>query len=330
MKICMNTKIHTILRLIEQYITDDILNQCDNEGTSTLMYIVEHINGFSTELPKLCDTIEKYMESYINHTNINNDTVFTIAAKYSYENLRTLINFKNQENYIDYNKCFTYACQYESRSIDLLLDTKKINPKKCYGFINLDDTVCYANFLQIACRYNVDCVCRLLTSSLDLEPFINESIGTYNAFKIALIYHPESVTLLLNSKYGNIKMITDTDELCENNSAMVEAIAKQLASYVRITKSKHFNNSLIELPDYASLIQEVNTILSHEVSEKRLLKCSDIPCHDNNKNVCSTCFSNETRIIFVPCGHKCCVMCSVRLQQCPQCRAKITSKLIYN
>jgi L-lysine 2,3-aminomutase len=108
-------------------------------------------------------------------------------------------------------------------------------------------------------------------------------------------------------------------------------LGKQLASYMRLTKSKYFSHEMFHHPVHGDIQNKFHDLIPMDETSEKILKCKDIPCNENNSNVCSICFSNKNRIIF-SCAHKCCIMCSTRLPEnkCPQCRASIRSKIIFN
>lgn len=332
MKCCKEGKLHSILQSIRSYITKGILEQFDNNRNLTLMYIARYTLDLFKDIFKPEPSITLW-------ENVHDDDLFSITARYNYKNLEILLSYNELvDAYKNFDKCFVVACRYEPYSIGLLLNSGKIDLKKCNGVIQYDEYTCYANFLQIACRYNEGSARELISSNINLQEYIknvqyvqinNRSIVAFNAFKLALLYEPNVVTLLLDSKYGSTKMITGTDVLCRDNSCLIEIIEKQMGSYIRLAKSKHFKESMYENPIGNLSIKYSNLFPYAEISNK-LLKYKDIPCSEIHKNVCSTCFSNKNRVVFAPCGHKSCVMCSTKLYQCPQCRDKITDRIVYN
>lgn len=334
MKSCLSEKLQPFLNKIKKYITNDVIFQYDCNKTTTLMYILRYTSAYQDIL------VQKIEDKNLLWQDAFNNDIFTIASRYNSQNLNILLTHKNLvDTYNNFNECFVIACRYESRSINLLLSTGKINLKKCYGFIQYDDALSYANFLQVACRYNEDSVRELLHSNINLQEFIDnvqnfqvdkDKMISFNALKIALLYEPNAVTLLLDSKYGSTKMIADTNVLCKDGNCLIEIIEKQMASYSRLTKSKHFKKSNYDHPIYGNISTKYADVLSYDNVFDKLLKYKDIPCNENHKNVCSTCYSNENRVVFSPCWHKSCIMCSTRLYQCPQCRAKISDRIIYN
>ena len=51
---------------------------------------------------------------------------------------------------------------------------------------------------------------------------------------------------------------------------------------------------------------------------------------DNVNNCCNICYSYEATVIFLPCYHKSCISCSIKINKCHICRHQIESrKYIY-
>lgn len=333
MKCCSEERLQVILDKIKLSITKEILYQQDHDNNLTIMYIARYTQNLFSELFK-----PDY--NLVIHENIDSDDIFSITARYNYKNLQILLSHNELvAAYQKFDKCFVIACKYESYSINLLLNTGKINPKKCNGLIQYDGNIYYVNFLQVACRYNNESVKELINSKFNLQEFIDniqyikiddKHTIAFNAFKIALLYEPNAISSLLESKYGCTKMITDTDILCKDNSCLVEIIEKQLSSFNRLTKSKYFHKCMYENQAHGNLLSKYSEAIPYSENSDRILKHKDIPCSENHKNICSTCYSNENRIVFAPCGHKCCIMCSTKVYQCPQCRCKINDRVIYN
>ena len=336
MKCCTNKYQH-ILQKIKHHIKK-VLFQHDRDNTSTLMYIVQYTNDL---LPYVFQTIQ-FTDTYLtDHTNINGDDIFTIACRYNCKYLQFLLDNKYLvDRYKNFNKCFVIACRYEYRAITLLLDTGiKIKPKQCNGLLQYDDHICIGNFLQIACRYNDESVRELLNSKLNLQEYIDhiyidkdkaDKDIKFNALKLAMLYEPNAFGYILDSKYGSTKLINDTNELCKDNNCIIEMIGKQMASYVKLMKSKHIKTSMYNNhPKHGNILNTFSDMLSLSTATENLLKYKDIPCNETHTNVCSNCFSNENRVIFAPCSHKYCVMCSTRLHTCPQCRVNIVYKVVY-
>lgn len=333
MKCCEDKELHQILEMIKSCITKEIFEQFDNNRNLTLMYIARYTSDLFKEV--------FYPEpDIVLYENTDDDDMFSIVTRYNYKNLKIMLSYNELVDiYNNFNKCFTIACRYEPRSISLLLNTGKVDLKKCNGLIDYEEYNCYANFFQIACRYNEESVKELINNVPNLKGYIenvqsveidDKNILKFNAFKLALLYEPNTVALLLDSKYGSTKMITDTDELCKDNSCLAEIIEKQMSSYIRLKRSKYYNelieNNLIQ----GDILFKMEDMILYADQSEKLLKHKDVPCNMTNENICSTCFSNENKVIFSPCAHKCCVMCSTRLISCPQCRDKIIDKIVYN
>lgn len=331
MKCCISNKSKSLLQKIKLNMIQHVLFHEDYTNTTTLMYIIRYTDDLLMELISLLDL------SVIYNRNVEDDDIFTIATRYNYKNLGILINDKRvMEKYNDYNKCFVIACRYESNSIKLLLETDKINLRKCNGILQYNNYNCYANFLQIACRYNESSVRELINIKQNLENYFtdiyidNDNNILFNALKLALIYEPNTFELILNSKYGNIKLLNDMSEICEENNCIIEIINKQMASYLKLTNSKYFNESLYNHPKYGNLLDKFDDMLTITRMDEKILKYKDIACDEYYSNICSICYSNEERIIFVPCSHKSCITCASRLGTCPQCRSIIEQKLLFN
>jgi hypothetical protein len=330
MKCCTNNY-EKFIHNIKHHLDNDILLQEDNDGTSTLMYITRYTSDLLSEIISKVGNL-----SWIE--NSNNDDLFTVASRYNSKNLRILLREKQLvDQYEDFDRCFAIACRYEASSIGPLLNTKKIKLKKCNGLLQYDGHICFGNFLQIACRYNSESVKELLNRDVNLREYIDHCYVDvtlnirFNALKLAMLYEPNAYSYLLESKYVTSNLIDDTDILCMDNSCIIEMINKQMASYVRWTKSKHFKQSMYKHPKYGDILHAFNDIIIVDsISDKLLTKYKDVPCDETNSDACSNCFSNQNRVIFSPCQHKYCLMCSTRMATCPQCRIDINDKLVYN
>ena len=84
------------------------------------------------------------------------------------------------------------------------------------------------------------------------------------------------------------------------------------------------------------MISEINKIFSNIKNNKdlkniKILENKNIYVKDDTiNNLCNICYSYESNIIFLPCYHKCCISCSIKISNCHICREKIQErKYIY-
>lgn len=331
MECCKNVNLKNILPKIASLITQDVLLQYNNQRILVYTFIICQLPELLPKLPKLDKSIIGWLDS-------EGYDIFMTATIFNSDGLKYLLSVNDYTDYYEnFDKCLVYACQFNAESFKLLLNFGKNNISKCYGFVDFIDqgipSKCYANILQIACRYNSDVTRYLINSSYDLQPLINEVIenvdGThrFNAFKLAVLYEPESVELLLNSKYGSPEMIKTTNELCEQNSCLYIALKCQMSSYNKIITSKHFNESMYSNVEIGDLRDKyMNEMPSRYV--QHLYKYKDTVC-DDFKDACSICYENKNKVVFAPCGHKACITCSTKLTKCPQCRASDLIKIVF-
>ena len=317
-------------------LSPDLLNRTDHNGTSLLSLVSKFVD---TDLWK----------QLINKTAMNNllDTIEILTIVNNTQNLQILLdNTEIVEKYNNFTRCFALACRYSPGAIKLLLKTNKIDLCNCYDIIKIRDENgvenYIANYVQIACRYNPDCLRELLNTVPDLTVALHEinidnkdnNMRHFNAFVLAIMFEPEAVRMLINSKYMTTEYIQQTSQIVQT-SCLQFAFETQIASFshMLMTQNNNFKKDPIlnnQIPGIFGGQGSRVTYNSIHYQESPLFKHKDVMCATTDPHACSLCCSNHMKVIFSPCGHKSCVSCAIKLYTCPQCRADIKHKLIFN
>ncbi|AYV84585.1 MAG: ankyrin and ring finger domain protein, partial [Hyperionvirus sp.] len=325
MKFCvLQREIIELLLVVGRWIGRDLLVQYDFSRCTTLMYLVRYV-GFN-DLREFVDI--RSVGEYLLWRDFNGDSVVTFAARYNEKFLEGLLGiYKIEELGGDgiLERCFVIGCRYNHSVIRLLRD--RVNLRKCVDVIDYGGVLCVSNFLQIAARYNSDSFKELIGSSLNLQEYVEnvyvnaldeKEVINFNVLKVGIVYQPKVVSLLLDSKYGSEKLLRDTDLITKRGCVRL-ALEKQISSYVRIKKSKFFQVNM-EGSD--------EMIVPRTDHYEMLMKHHDVVATDT-LDCCAICYSNRNKIVFSPCWHKCCIACSTKLANCPQCRKEIATKAVY-
>jgi hypothetical protein len=297
----------------------------NNKSLITLASIRADKQLFKKLFGMLIEEDNKSLTDIIEVTTINNS-----------ENLITLLSYPEfTSNQMMLTDCFSKACRYQSRSIGPLLKTGKIDLINCYDLVKIDDENgvenYYMNYLQIACMFNYDSVIELLSSNIDLTEAFNEQnhdIKKFNAFILAVMYQPEIVDLLIGSKYITEQYIKSTNELL-NKNILLFAIETQYASCTMMFKYDKFNSFKTDIT-HGNLEHKYKNHYLGDNATHPLLKKKDTLCKSTDSNACSMCFANKNVVVFAPCSHKSCVRCSMKIYNCPQCRAQIKDRLLFD
>lgn len=317
--------------------SSDILLKTDRNGNSLLSLASKFVD---VELWKtIIDTViqkEFLLETIETLTVSNHQNLKILLQK------NDLKEFINQYN--NFTKCFALACRYSPKSIPILLETNKVDLCNCYDVIKIQDENgvenYIANYVQIACRYNPDSLRELINCNIKnftdalSEQNIDNKDRPFNAFVLAIMYEPDAVKLLINSKYMTSEYIQQTSQLV-NTSCLQFAYETQIASCVYMLQTN--NNNFKKDPNINYNIPQIfaqqNVRATYNnmgyQNDLPIYKHKDVMCPTSDPNACSVCCSNKMAIIFAPCGHKSCVSCSIKLHSCPQCRSAISYRLTY-
>jgi hypothetical protein len=85
--------------------------------------------------------------------------------------------------------------------------------------------------------------------------------------------------------------------------------------------------SLVPLPQSAHVVQSAPPVqkeVKNDITAKDINEEKDV---EDPKNQCIVCMNREVKCIFMPCMHACCCLkCSSKVENCPNCRQVIESK----
>jgi len=367
------TKIIEIYKERNIVLLKALLIQCDSSGNNVLMMIVKSkgYNIFNKEIKELHEKYNlldetmlletnkdgesllsssigiidvEFLKQLLNKIDISkniNTNIFEQATMHNPDNLQLLLTNPELVKY-DFTKCFALACRWQPKSIKPLLKTGNVDLHNCYDLIKIEDDNgvenYMANYIQIACRYNIESVRELLYSDVYMVDALNEvnidnKNRPLNAFILAIMYEPESVKLLIDSKYITKEYILLTNELLGMN-CLCFAMDIQLASYRYMTDNKQFDDFKKD-DEFGTVDNRFKTRIHYTYYNSAIkiddsyLKHKDILCTMRDPEACSICCANKNKVIFTPCGHKTCVSCAAKLSVCDKCRTQITHKLVY-
>ena len=125
-------------------------------------------------------------------------------------------------------------------------------------------------------------------------------------------------------KYGNIgfKNLLEKAYDCQPKSLLILLKYSDKFSF----NKEYINNMMIKINKIFPNINNYN-----DLKNNKLFNNKNIYSKDNTiNNLCNICYSYESNIIFLPCYHKCCISCSIKISNCHICREKIEErKYIY-
>lgn len=327
-----------------KYLIDgELLNVKDNTGLNNFANIIK----YSTLLLKYVLSHQNLLnDEILNNIDNKGRTCLMIAAQYNAENLVALLNHHqiNLSHFMVHHKfgsCLTKAIKYNPRCVKYILENNKFGNELLYSRENdlYNDYMIDLNIVQLACKYNPEALMFILSCNKDIVDLVREIYGKnndkINSLKLAILYQPECVEILLKSKYGCNEFVKETNTIMDV-SCVSDALYKQPASLQTILKSEkfmdediHFNNvNPTELLKTILNTRENIPLTTNFYSKIPLMKYKNDPCDSNDHNCCTICACNKSKVYFAPCGHKSCVLCALRISKCHICRSIITNKIV--
>lgn len=340
-----------IIEYIKKMICNEVLSIRDYNGITNFFHIIKH----STNILKyICDNIKLLNIDIKIFDNIDNNarTCLMIAAEYNINSLEELLKMDiiESKHFMVHNNmgsCLTKAVKYNPQAIKLIYESNIINQYdeilKCRENDFENDSIINMNIIQLACKYNSDSLLPLLCiNKLNiLNEFIYEILyvekNVYiNSLKLAIIYQPDAITTLLQSKYFRHELIEQTNNICIT-SCLIDSLHYQPFSFVKLLKLNkmdqqdiYYNNSN-PFKEFNDLFINSNSnyITSDTDFEKMfpLLKIKNEKCDNKCDNICTICYSNKSNILLTNCYHQCCIICSLQITKCPICNNLIINKL---
>lgn len=328
---------------LKYLIGNELLNITDNEGINNFGHIIKNSNV----LLEYVLNIDNFDKNLLNTVDNNGRTIMMLAAQYNGKNLLTLlksplIKQNHMMEHKNLGSCLTKAIRYNPKTVRHILESKLMNDDILYSRENetYNDYIVGLNIIQLACKHNPEALMFILSNN-NLDELVHEVIGKnpdkINSLKVAILYQPESVEILLKSKYGTNKLIKETNTIM-NISCLIDAIERQPASFPILLKSGKFTNEDINFGN-TDPINELHRIVKIRHDRFSLtcdyyemlpiMKYKNDPCASNDSSACGICSANKCKVIFDTCGHKCCVSCSMRINKCHLCRANINNRIVY-
>lgn len=294
-----------------------------------------------SKLTKYVDlkTFKKLTTKYINDDQINKAQLLEFATINSVEIMEWLLATINYDIQT-VTKCFVVACRHNSESLNKLINNPdiKFDVDSAYDKIIIDGEAYNANYLQIAILYNIESLRILLESEKVniLNALNDDNIDNpefrFNALILATLYEPDALELLLKHKYVTVELLTNSGNLCKKNLFLL-ACENQIASATLIRESKYkylyedYNDQYVMLTSIAWNNYHGGMNQQQNQNRIRYLRVKDINVEDEAL-ACTICFTRKPRLLFVSCGHKACISCSLRITNCNTCRSQIMDRII--
>lgn len=325
-------------------INNELLSIKGEDGINNLGQIIK----YSKSLLNYVLDIPNFNIAILDNIDNKGRTCLMLAAEYNSDNLVRLLNsphIKSHHMMVHKNlgSCLTKAIRYNPKDVRFILQSNLMNNEILYSRENeiYNDYVVTLNIVQLACKYNHEALMFILRENKNMKELVHEIIGKsrdkLNSLKIAILYQPECVEVLLKSDYGTIELIKETNPIM-GISCFMDAIYKQPASFPLLLKYGKYNEEDLKYKNN-NPISAINNLIkvSHDTfsastnfyEEVPLIKYKNEPCDSNHPQACTICSENKANIIFNPCGHKCCVSCSLRITKCHFCRNGIQNRLSF-
>ena len=300
----------------------DLINNLDTKGNNLLYYIVKYNSCLLEPI------IKKINPEILSHRNNKYLTIQMVAAKYSGESLRLLLN-NNQDlytNHLDYGSVLTIGARYQPLAIKYILNWPNLDWK----IINTTDKK--LSFVDIACKYNPESLKYALESPVDLKLFFLVS-NNCCPFLIACQYQPQAVKYIMESKYFDPEYLLYK---FGDRGIIHEAFDLQPRALLYILKSKYITPEILAFEDEKGykLIHNLkqtypNLNSEFEISNMELTKYDNILFNKKNGDIlCEICLIYKSAVIFNPCYHMACLGCAFKLRTCHMCRAIIADRKI--
>ena len=314
--------------LKSKYFTNNMMIDKDLIGNNCL--------SIASNYPILINEIlnHKYFnKELLENRNIYNETAIFNACRLNGLSTKYILDKETNINNLtkkhsECNTALIIACKNNLESARHILSWKYYN----------NDLLLYnsnnKNILQIICENQYMAFNYILDFNCDIEYYIyNYEYNTIPPIDTLIERHPFLFKKFMNSKYGGKNYLLKNG--AQRNEWIIDiAYNRQPKSLLILLEYRDY--LLIKNEIISNLIKKVNNIFNNvnnltDLKEINLLNNENVYIDsDNNNNYCSICYSFESTVIFLPCYHKSCISCSIKIDKCHICRQKIESrKYIY-
>ena len=174
----------------------------------------------------------------------------------------------------------------------------------------------------------------ILDLNCNIEYYIyNYEYDTVSPIDILIERHPNLFRKFMNSKYGGKNFLLKNG--AQRNEWIID-IAYDRQPQSLLILLDYYDYLLIKHDIISNLIKKINKIFNNvnnlnDLKEMNLLNNENVHVDkDNVNNCCNICYSYEATVIFLPCYHKSCISCSIKIDKCHICRQPIElRKYIY-
>jgi hypothetical protein len=345
----LNDKIKDITHLI----TYDVLAIKNGIGMTNLMQLAKY-SRFGWKW---------YLDSDIdkNLLDINDsfgNTYLMTMCCYNSDNLELTLGkydkyIKSNHLYVHKNmgSCLTKIIKYNPQDIRHLLESKIVGDNLDVFQTREDekyvDSIIGMNIVQLSCKYSPDSLSFLLSSKYEevIRSMIYENIGSevdlLNSFKIAIIYQPDCISQIIKSKYYTKQLLNDTINIMPQKNLLLDSFGYQPQSFVKLLETKSINGLFIDghKTNNDTAFKRIQNMVNHNkiINENtnyllisNLFRYKDTICDNiNDINCCQLCSFKQNKVLFLPCLHKCCVSCGLKIPECHICRGEINQKIVF-
>lgn len=308
----------------------ELYKQKNNKGQSLLMYAARYAPILVKKILKIKVLMK---EELLGFRDNKNRTCHFYGAKYNPESIKYLLDSKFSQsfmlhnNHMDNGSCLTISAKYQPLALQYLLDWDLLDKKTLLTVYEKE------TFLEIGCRENAESVKYSIDSTHDLSELFDEKTYGKNILSIACKFQPDAVKYILESKYfyENLLILT-TDRTCLDDAYDFQPMA--LAFLINSDKidEKYFNKEDVNGYKLLNKIKEVfpQVQILKDINKINLIFNRNEISEPNNKS-CNICFTYKVSVVFLPCGHTCCISCGFKLKTCHTCRSVIDErKQIYS
>jgi ankyrin repeat protein len=303
--------------------TAEILAQTDNNGDSTLMYIIRFLRPRSDLLTKVIGMVTKDM---LEHHNDSHENPITYCCLYNGDSIKHFLDLSIMNNDMLYihsttGSCLTLAARHQPQAVKHILAWP---PLEWYILSAITDG---NHFVEIGCIYNAESVKMVIESPYDMKNYFQGS-----TIMLAAKHQPEAVKYILDSQYGSTELL-ETEQ--NNRTCINEAYDYQPKSLLYIIDSKYCTHDILNKEDEYGyrLLHKLQTVYSdvqkyEDIKKLKLIEHINETCEENDPMCCSICCTFKTKVVFNPCPHTSCVSCAFKLKKCHICRKQIMERNI--
>jgi hypothetical protein len=276
---------------------------------------------------------EYFSNELLENRNIYNETAIFNACRMNGLSTKYILDKETNINNLtqkhsEYNTALIVACKNNLESVRHILSWEYYN----------DDLLLYnsnnKNILQIICENQYMAFNYILDFNCGIEYYIyNYEYNTIPPIDTLIERHPNLFRKFMNSKYGGKNFLLKNG--AQRNEWIID-IAYDRQPQSLLILLDYYDYLLIKHDVISNLIKKINKFFNNinnlnDLKEMNLLNNENIYVDkDNVNNCCNICYSYEATVIFLPCYHKSCISCSIKINKCHICRHQIESrKYIY-